>query len=69
MLITPFDILARDNGLNVLQYAIDLYGNYQGLVGATRRKWAQPSPKNVESYIRAYLPGYPISPRRPTRTR
>ena len=40
MLITPFDILAKANGLNVLQYAIDLYGNYQGLVAASRRAWA-----------------------------
>ena len=41
MLISPFDILAKDQGFNALQYAIDLYGNYQGLVGATRREWAQ----------------------------
>lgn len=57
MLISPFDILAKDKGLNVLQYAIDLYGHYQGLVGATRRDWAQQNPNKLEAYIRAYLSG------------
>jgi ABC-type nitrate/sulfonate/bicarbonate transport system substrate-binding protein len=57
MLISPFDILAKDKGFNVLQYAIDLYGSYQGLVGATRREWAEKNPKKVESYVRGYLAG------------
>ena len=43
--------------MNVLQYAIDLYGHYQGLVGATRREWAHQNPKKLESYVRAYLAG------------
>jgi hypothetical protein len=37
LLLTPFDLLAKAAGFNVLEYAIDLYGHYQGLVGATRR--------------------------------
>ena len=57
MLITPFDILAKANGLNVLQYAIDVYGNYQGLVGAARREWAAKNPKLVEAYIRGTVAG------------
>ena len=57
MLITPFDILAKANGLNVLQYAIDLYGNYQGLVAAARRSWAAEHPKAVEAYIRGTIAG------------
>ena len=57
MLISPFDILAKDKGFNALQYAIDLYGNYQGLVGATRREWAQKNPKQLEAYVRGYLAG------------
>ncbi len=40
MLLTPFDILAKAAGFNILQYGIDVYGHYQGLVGATRRGWA-----------------------------
>ena len=57
MLITPFDILAKANGLNVLQYAIDLYGNYQGLVAASRRAWAAENPKLVQAYIRGTIAG------------
>ena len=57
MLITPFDIFARMAGLNVLQHAIDVYGHYQGLVGAARREWAASNPKLVEAYIRGYIAG------------
>jgi ABC-type nitrate/sulfonate/bicarbonate transport system substrate-binding protein len=55
MLITPFDIIAQSMGFNVLQRAIDVYGHYQGLVGATRREWAQNNTKALEGYIRAYV--------------
>jgi ABC-type nitrate/sulfonate/bicarbonate transport system substrate-binding protein len=57
MLITPFDIFARMAGLSVLQYAIDVYGHYQGLVGAARREWAVRNPGLVEAYIRGYIAG------------
>ena len=57
LLITPFDILARAAGLNVLQYAIDVYGHYQGLIGAARREWAAKNPKLVEAYIRGTIAG------------
>jgi ABC-type nitrate/sulfonate/bicarbonate transport system substrate-binding protein len=57
MLITPFDIIAKANGFNTLQYAIDVYGHYQGLVGATRRSWAAANPKKLDAYIRGYLAG------------
>jgi ABC-type nitrate/sulfonate/bicarbonate transport system substrate-binding protein len=57
MLITPFDIFARMAGFNVLQYAIEVYGHYQGLIGAARRQWAANNPKLVEAYIRGYIAG------------
>ena len=57
MLMTPFDHIAKSNGFNVLQSAIDVYGNYQGLVGATRRGWAEQNPKGIEAYIRGYIAG------------
>src|SRR5262245_7027339 len=57
LLITPFDIFARMAGLNVLQYAISIYGHYQGLCGATRREWAAGNPRRVEAYIRGYVAG------------
>ena len=55
MLITPFDIIAKANGFHALQYAIDVYGHYQGLVAATRRSWAASNPKKVDAYIRGNL--------------
>ena len=57
MLIAPFDILAKANGLHILQYAIDVYGQYQGLAGATRRSWAATNPKKLDAYIRGYRDG------------
>jgi ABC-type nitrate/sulfonate/bicarbonate transport system substrate-binding protein len=55
MLITPFDAIAKANGFNVLQYAIDVYGHYQGLVAATRRSWGAVNSKKIDGYIRGYL--------------
>jgi ABC-type nitrate/sulfonate/bicarbonate transport system substrate-binding protein len=55
MLVTPFDIIAQSIGFNVLQRSIDIYGHYQGLVGATRREWAQSNAKALEGFIRAYV--------------
>ena len=57
MLITPFDILAKAAGFNILQYGIDVYGHYQGLVGATRRGWAKDNAAKLEAYIRGYVQG------------
>ena len=57
MLLAPFDILAKAAGFNILQYAIDVYGHYQGLVGATRRSWAKDNPDKLEGYIRGYVEG------------
>jgi ABC-type nitrate/sulfonate/bicarbonate transport system substrate-binding protein len=57
MLLAPFDILARAAGFNLLQYAIDVYGHYQGLVGASRRGWAKENAAKVEAYVRGYVRG------------
>jgi ABC-type nitrate/sulfonate/bicarbonate transport system substrate-binding protein len=55
MLITPFDILAKNAGLTVLQPAIEVYKNYQGLVGATRRSWARDNQPKLVAYIRGFV--------------
>jgi ABC-type nitrate/sulfonate/bicarbonate transport system substrate-binding protein len=57
LLLTPFDILAKAAGYNVLQYAIDVYGHYQGLSGATRRSWARDNSSKLEAYVHGYLAG------------
>ncbi len=55
MLLTPFDILAKNAGFNILQPAIEVYKNYQGLVGAARREWARDNRTKLEAYIRGYI--------------
>lgn len=57
LLVTPLDLIARKMGFNVLQYAIDLYGHYQGVVGAARRGWIAENAGAVEAYIRGYRAG------------
>ena len=57
LLLTPFDFIAKANGFNVLEYAIDAYGHYQGLVGASRRAWAAENPDKVQAFIKGYASG------------
>ena len=57
MLLSPFDLLAKANGFNILQYALDVYGQYQGLAGAARRSWAAANPRKLDAYIRGYRAG------------
>jgi ABC-type nitrate/sulfonate/bicarbonate transport system substrate-binding protein len=57
MLLAPFDVVAKAAGFSVLQRAIDVYGHYQGLVGAARRGWALDNPAKVTAFIRGYLAG------------
>ena len=55
MLVTPFDIMARGAGLNVLDRAIEVYGHYQGVIGAARRQWAKSNSGKLGSYVRGYV--------------
>jgi ABC-type nitrate/sulfonate/bicarbonate transport system substrate-binding protein len=57
MLLAPFDVIARANGFNILQRAIDVYGHYQGLAGAARRSWAAQNREKLVGYIRGYRDG------------
>ncbi len=57
LLVTPLDLIAKTMGFNVLQYAIDLYGHYQGVVGAAHLAWAADNDGRLESYIRGYCSG------------
>jgi ABC-type nitrate/sulfonate/bicarbonate transport system substrate-binding protein len=57
LLLTPFEFMAKANGFNVLEYAIDVYGHYQGLVGASRRTWAAENPRKVQAFIKGYAGG------------
>lgn len=57
LLLTPFEFIAKANGFNVLQYAIDVYGHYQGLVGSARRTWAAENPQKVQAFIKGFASG------------
>jgi ABC-type nitrate/sulfonate/bicarbonate transport system substrate-binding protein len=52
MLISPFEVQAEAQGFRVLADAARMLGAYQGLVGATRRDWAQANRAQVLGYIR-----------------
>lgn len=54
LLLSPFEVLAKARGFNVLADASGAFGSYQGLVAGVRRSWAQQNPQLVTGYIRAY---------------
>ena len=55
LLLTPFDIIGRKMGLNVLARGRDTVPAYQGIVGAASRAWAAENGDTLAGYIRAYL--------------
>ena len=55
MLTSPFDLIAKADGFNVLQYAKDVYGHYEESVATTRRAWAVENESKLLAYIRAYV--------------
>jgi ABC-type nitrate/sulfonate/bicarbonate transport system substrate-binding protein len=56
LLRTPFELLAKSRGLNVLATAESL-GAYQGTVGAVRKSWAQAHEAAMVGFLRAYRAG------------
>jgi len=57
LLLSPFEVPAQAKGFTLLGYAIDVLERYQGLVGATRRSWANEHPAALIGYIRGYIDG------------
>ena len=55
MLITPFDIVAKAKGYNVLASASSGLGAYQGLIAAVTKRWAKDNEATIVGYIRGYL--------------
>jgi ABC-type nitrate/sulfonate/bicarbonate transport system substrate-binding protein len=55
MLTSPFDLVAKADGFNVLQYAKDIYGHYEESIATTRRAWAAENEKKLLAYIKAYV--------------
>ena len=54
LLLSPFEILARERGFRLLANAVDVLPRYQGLVGAARRSWAAAHRTELIGYIRAH---------------
>ena len=55
--ITPFDLLAMNQGHAQLARAVDQFGAYQGVVGAARRSWAKDNAEALAGFVRAYRAG------------
>jgi len=53
LLRTPFEILARNRGFNLLAGA-EVLGAYQGTAGFTRRGWAREHEAALVGFLRAY---------------
>jgi ABC-type nitrate/sulfonate/bicarbonate transport system substrate-binding protein len=57
MLITPFDLLAMNQGHAQLARAADALGAYQGVVAASRRSWAARNQDALRGFVQAYRAG------------
>jgi len=56
LLRTPFEVLAKNRGYNVLATAETL-GAYQGTVGLVRRSWARDHEQQMIGFLKAYKAG------------
>lgn len=56
LLRTPFEVLAKNRGYNVLATAESL-GAYQGTAGFTRRAWARDHERELVGFLKAYRKG------------
>jgi ABC-type nitrate/sulfonate/bicarbonate transport system substrate-binding protein len=54
MLISPFEVLAKEQGVNVLADASAALGSYQGLVAGVSKTWADNNRTTLVAYIRGY---------------
>jgi ABC-type nitrate/sulfonate/bicarbonate transport system substrate-binding protein len=57
LLISPFEVMAEAQGFHDLGAAIDLFGHYQGLVGAAQRSWLKTHRAETVGFIRGYVAG------------
>ncbi len=57
LLVTPFELISESAGFRRLANALDVLGRYQGLVGATRRAWAETHREALVGFIQGYRAG------------
>jgi len=53
----PFNLLAQEAGLKILDDPIDVVGPYQSTAGFVRRDWAAAHREQLAAYIAAYIEG------------
>ncbi|MDB5958557.1 ABC transporter substrate-binding protein [Ramlibacter sp.] len=54
MLMSPLDVIGREQGLNILADVPGTLGPYQGMVASVRRQWAQQNEAALIGFIRGY---------------
>ena len=54
LLLSPFEVQAQARGYTRLADASSMLGAYQGLVGGTRKSWADANRATVIGYVRAF---------------
>lgn len=57
ILVTPFDLLAMNQGFPQLARAVNELGAYQGVVAASRRSWASRNEPALAGFVRGYRAG------------
>src|SRR5215831_16702051 len=55
LLLSPFEVQAEAKGFNVLAVALQVFGQYQGLVAGVRSSWAAANRDALVGFIRAYV--------------
>jgi ABC-type nitrate/sulfonate/bicarbonate transport system substrate-binding protein len=55
LLLSPFEVQAEAKGFNVLAVALQVLGQYQGLVAGVRSSWAAANRDALVGFIRAYV--------------
>lgn len=55
LLVTPFEFMGEEKGLHVLSKTSDVLSNYQGVVCAARRGWAEANGDDLADFIAGYI--------------
>lgn len=57
MLNLPFNLMARDSGLRLLDDPLSIIGPYQSVGGFVRRAWAEQNKAVLSDYLASYIEG------------
>jgi ABC-type nitrate/sulfonate/bicarbonate transport system substrate-binding protein len=55
LLLSPFEVQAEAKGFHTLAVALQVLGEYQGLVAGVRQSWAEANRESLIGFIRAYV--------------